>query len=292
MLAELPRARAAHRGAAASASAASPSPRWRRSARARPHARARAPARGGRARAAQAPSRPGGRRGPRAGPLRLKPAPLHRQCRGRTCPARKAQGRCRGRPARPLSAGRCRGRTCPALKAPGSPRPGEWSAPTGAGQVPPLLVAVDDPAAVQIVRRELDLDPIAREDLDPVAPHLPGRVAERLVTVVERDPEHAVAQGLDDLTLELDLLFLRCDGNSLQAVRNDGTRPVRSLTVAQKSAGSATDAARDGAGARRRGSAPMVQHRRRTDGRSGVSRGRRRTLRSARRSARGWPGSG
>src|SRR5262245_23395220 len=40
-----------------------------------------------------------------------------------------------------------------------------------------------------------------------MAPHLPGRVAERLVTVLERDPVHAVAERLHDLALELDLLF-------------------------------------------------------------------------------------
>src|ERR671914_3134842 len=48
-----------------------------------------------------------------------------------------------------------------------------------------LLVAVDDPAAVEVVRRELDLDAVAREDANAVAPHLPGRVTERLVTAVE-----------------------------------------------------------------------------------------------------------
>jgi hypothetical protein len=30
------------------------------------------------------------------------------------------------------------------------------------------------------------------------------------VTVVERDPELAVAEGFDDLALELDLLFFDC----------------------------------------------------------------------------------
>src|SRR5437868_3467590 len=74
-----------------------------------------------------------------------------------------------------------------------------------------LSISVDDPPAVQVVRGQLDADAVAREDPDPVAAHLAGRVAQRLVTVVERDPEHAVPQRLDDLALELDLLFFAGD---------------------------------------------------------------------------------
>jgi hypothetical protein len=55
-------------------------------------------------------------------------------------------------------------------------------------------ISVDDAAALKVVRRELDLDPIARIDPDPEASHLSGGVAERLVTVVERDPELAVTE--------------------------------------------------------------------------------------------------
>jgi hypothetical protein len=69
-------------------------------------------------------------------------------------------------------------------------------------------VPEDDPAARQVVRRELDPHAVAREDPDPVAPHLPGRVAEGFMVVVELDPEHAAPERLDDLAFELDLLFL------------------------------------------------------------------------------------
>ena len=79
------------------------------------------------------------------------------------------------------------------------------------GRTLALLVAVNDPAAVEIVRRELDLHPVAGEDTDAVAPHLPGRVSERLVAAVERNPEITVPQSLDDLAVELDLLFLLGD---------------------------------------------------------------------------------
>ena len=71
-----------------------------------------------------------------------------------------------------------------------------------------LLVAVDDPAAREVVRAELELHAVAREDLDPVAAHLPGGVAERVVPVVERDLEHPVREGLDDLAFQLELFFL------------------------------------------------------------------------------------
>src|SRR5919199_292913 len=74
---------------------------------------------------------------------------------------------------------------------------------------PSLLVPVRDPAAIEVVRRELDLHPVAREDADVVAPHLARDVPEHLVVVVELDAEHRVGKGLRDLPLHLDLLFLR-----------------------------------------------------------------------------------
>src|SRR5215208_488139 len=73
-----------------------------------------------------------------------------------------------------------------------------------------LAVAVDDAAAAEVVRRQLDLDPIAGVHPDPEAPHLAGGVAERLMAVVELDLEQTVREGLDDLALHLDLLFLGC----------------------------------------------------------------------------------
>src|SRR5256885_445 len=72
-----------------------------------------------------------------------------------------------------------------------------------------LPVAVDDSAAVQVVRRDLDLDPVTRLDPDAVAPHLARGVADRRESVLERNLVHAVAEGLGDLALELDFLLLR-----------------------------------------------------------------------------------
>ena len=67
-----------------------------------------------------------------------------------------------------------------------------------------------------LATRAAFLDAIAEEDPDPVAPHLPRRVSERLVAVVQLDPEHPVAEGLDHLALHLDLLFLGSYSRSFQ----------------------------------------------------------------------------
>jgi len=72
-----------------------------------------------------------------------------------------------------------------------------------------LPVSIDDARAVEVIRRDLDPDPIPREDADAEAAHLAGDVPEDVVAVVELHAEHRVGQRFDDLALELDLLFLR-----------------------------------------------------------------------------------
>src|SRR5712691_11694115 len=69
-------------------------------------------------------------------------------------------------------------------------------------------VAVGDAAAVQVVRGELDLDFVAREDADVVLAHLAGDRRENAVAALELDPEHRAGQRLYDLALDLDFLFL------------------------------------------------------------------------------------
>src|SRR4026209_1758541 len=109
-----------------------------------------------------------------------------------------------------------------------------WVAPpeSSAGGRGDLLVAVDDPAAVEVVRRELDLHPVAGEDTDSIAPHLPGGVSERRVPAVECDPEITVPQSLDDLAVELNLLFLLGDYVS-SLLRSDVDRLGALLTLAR-----------------------------------------------------------
>src|SRR5215470_2081246 len=65
-----------------------------------------------------------------------------------------------------------------------------------------------DSTAGEIVRRELDLDPVAGENADVVLAHLPGDGREDAVTAVELNPEHRAGERLDDLAFDLDLLFL------------------------------------------------------------------------------------
>src|SRR3954454_16683670 len=67
---------------------------------------------------------------------------------------------------------------------------------------------VDDPRAVEVIRRHLDPHPIPRQDPDAEASHLARDVPEDDVAVVELHSEHGVRERLDDLAFELDLLFL------------------------------------------------------------------------------------
>ena len=70
------------------------------------------------------------------------------------------------------------------------------------------LVAVGDATPAQVVRRELDLDPVSGQDPDVVHPHLPGDVSEHLVPVLEFDPEHGVGQRFDDRSFDQDRVVL------------------------------------------------------------------------------------
>src|SRR3954451_17754015 len=90
---------------------------------------------------------------------------------------------------------------------------------------------VDDPGAVEVIRRDLYAYAIAGEDADAEAPHLAGHVAEHLVAVVELNPEHGVRERLDDLSLELDLLFLR---QELDGPYVGGLGTLRALTELER----------------------------------------------------------
>jgi hypothetical protein len=72
---------------------------------------------------------------------------------------------------------------------------------------PPLLEAVDDATAAEVVRRDLDADPVARENADAVTTHLACQMAEDLVPVVQLHAEHQAGKSLGDLALELDFLL-------------------------------------------------------------------------------------
>ena len=59
-------------------------------------------------------------------------------------------------------------------------------------------IPVNDPAALEVVRRHLDAYLVSGEDPDVVHPHLPRDVTQHLVPVVELHPEHCVRKRLDD----------------------------------------------------------------------------------------------
>src|SRR4051794_31831543 len=70
------------------------------------------------------------------------------------------------------------------------------------------LVAVDDPTPGEVVRAQLDDDPVLGEDADVVLPHLAADVRQDLVPVRELDAEHGVRERLDDRSLDLDCAIL------------------------------------------------------------------------------------
>src|SRR4051812_32759976 len=90
---------------------------------------------------------------------------------------------------------------------------------------------VDDPGAVEVIRRDLYAYAIAGEDADAEAPHLAGHVAEHLVAIVELNPEHGVRERLDDLSLELNLPFLR---QELDGPYVGGLGALRALTELER----------------------------------------------------------
>src|SRR5271156_3836002 len=72
------------------------------------------------------------------------------------------------------------------------------SAPAMAAISACSAMPVDDAGAIEVVRRQLTADPIARQDADTEAPHLAGHVSEHDVVVVELHAEHRVRERLDD----------------------------------------------------------------------------------------------
>src|ERR1700736_4773474 len=72
-----------------------------------------------------------------------------------------------------------------------------------------LFVSVDNAAAVEVVRAELNRDTIAGENADEVFAHAPGDVSEGLVLFFKLDLEHGIRQGLDDDCHHFNCIFLR-----------------------------------------------------------------------------------
>ena len=70
------------------------------------------------------------------------------------------------------------------------------------------LVAVGDPTALEVIRRQLNLDAVTWKDTDVVHAHLSGDVSENFVAVLEFYPEHCIRERFDDLPFQDDCIFL------------------------------------------------------------------------------------
>ena len=72
-----------------------------------------------------------------------------------------------------------------------------------------LLVAIYDPAATEIVGRELYDDAVFRKDPDVVLTHLARDMREHDVPVFQLDTKHCIRQGLGDRAFYFDDAFFR-----------------------------------------------------------------------------------
>jgi hypothetical protein len=68
--------------------------------------------------------------------------------------------------------------------------------------------SIGDPAAREVVGRQLDADPIPGQDADEVHPQLAADVGQDAVLVIQLDGEHGVGKRLDDRSFNLDSILL------------------------------------------------------------------------------------
>lgn len=58
-----------------------------------------------------------------------------------------------------------------------------------------LLVAIDDAATGEVIGRDLDLDPVARQNTNAVLSHLAAEMSQHCMPVIELDPKVAALEG-------------------------------------------------------------------------------------------------
>src|SRR5258708_30829792 len=75
-----------------------------------------------------------------------------------------------------------------------------------------LLIAIDNPAARQVIRRKLHRDFVSRQNADEVLAHLAGDMREDLVFIFHGDAEHGIGQRFDHRGHHLNGIFLRIAG--------------------------------------------------------------------------------
>src|SRR5487761_309410 len=137
------------------------------------------------------------------------------------------------------------------------------STPANAREVPIaslLLVPIGDAAPRQVVRRDLDLYPVAREDADAVHAHLAGAVGEHFVAVLELDTEHRVRKRLDDRAFEHDRILFRFR-QVILLDRTQAASGAESSSMTAESTGGAPPTVRSncGLGATRRPPSPATR---------------------------------
>src|SRR5699024_1339948 len=114
--------------------------------------------------------------------------------------------------------------------------------PAGAGRRAFSPVSEDDPAAGEVIGRQLHHHPVLREDPDVVLPHLATDVGEDLVSVLQLNAERCVGQGFDHPPLELDGAVLlghvlrdpgadRAAGHARATANRPPTRPPEAMTL-------------------------------------------------------------
>ena len=70
-------------------------------------------------------------------------------------------------------------------------------------------MAEGNPGFAEIVRRHLDVDPIADADADEVLAHFAGDMGEDFVPVWKSDAEHGTWENLRDRADQFDWIFFR-----------------------------------------------------------------------------------
>src|SRR5713226_4189811 len=110
-------------------------------------------------------------------------------------------------------------------------KPAKWrgklAATTAARTSPPsqlLLITVHNPAAGQIVRRELHGDFVSRQNADEILAHLAGKVCQNLELVFQLDAEHRVRQRLDHRCHDFNGVLLGISGVTFLLFLANGSR--------------------------------------------------------------------
>lgn len=74
--------------------------------------------------------------------------------------------------------------------------------------MPSELLTINDPPFGKIIRRHLNMDPIANDGPDSIAAHLAGCISNDPDVIIEHDPKPSVRHDLVDDTFDGEKFFL------------------------------------------------------------------------------------